>query len=52
MIFILFVFIQIDLQFTDEALRMVARTAKEKRTGARGLKAIMVLFHFSFHFSF
>jgi len=31
----------IDLQFTDEALRMVARTAKEKRTGARGLKAIM-----------
>lgn len=31
----------IDLQFTDDALRMVARTAKEKRTGARGLKAIM-----------
>lgn len=31
----------IDLQFTDGALKMIARTAKEKRTGARGLKSIM-----------
>lgn len=31
----------VDLQFTEDALRMIAQIAKEKRTGARGLKAIM-----------
>jgi ATP-dependent Clp protease ATP-binding subunit ClpX len=31
----------VDLQFTDEALRAVARKAKEQRSGARGLRSIL-----------
>lgn len=31
----------VDLQFSDDALRMIARIAKDRKTGARGLKAIM-----------
>lgn len=31
----------VDLQFSQEALKMIAKVAKERRTGARGLKAIM-----------
>ena len=30
-----------DLKFTDEALRMIAKQAMEKGTGARGLRSIM-----------
>ncbi len=30
-----------ELQFTDEALRMIAQRAKEKDTGARGLRSIV-----------
>ncbi len=30
-----------DLKFTDEALRMIAKKAMEKGTGARGLRSIM-----------
>jgi ATP-dependent Clp protease ATP-binding subunit ClpX len=32
---------QCDLKFTDEALRMMARRAMDKDTGARGLRSIM-----------
>jgi len=31
----------VDLEFTDEALRAVAKKAVERKTGARGLRAIM-----------
>jgi len=31
----------VDLQFSEEALKMIATIAKQRRTGARGLKAIM-----------
>jgi len=31
----------VDLQFTDAALRVIARRAVEKKTGARGLRGIM-----------
>ncbi len=31
----------VDLKFTDEAIRAVARKALERKTGARGLRAIM-----------
>jgi len=32
---------EVDLQFTDNALLMIAKIAKERKTGARGLKSIM-----------
>jgi len=31
----------VDLQFSDNALRAIAKIAKDRKTGARGLKAIM-----------
>jgi len=31
----------VELQFRNEALREVARRAKERKTGARGLRSIM-----------
>lgn len=31
----------VDLQFSDDALRTIAKIAKERKTGARGLKAIL-----------
>ncbi len=37
----LFEFDNIELEFTPEALREVARTALEKKTGARGLRSIL-----------
>lgn len=37
----LFEFDGIDLEFEDEALREVARTALKRKTGARGLRAIL-----------
>ncbi len=37
----LFAYEQIDLQFTDEALRLVARQALARGAGARGLRAVL-----------
>lgn len=37
----LFSYSEAELQFEDEALQEIARTAKEQKTGARGLKTIM-----------
>jgi ATP-dependent Clp protease ATP-binding subunit ClpX len=37
----LFDFDGIDLEFTDDAILEVARTALSKKTGARGLRAIL-----------
>jgi len=37
----LFGFQDVDLSFTDEALREVARRARERKTGARGLRAVL-----------
>ncbi len=37
----LFGFQNVDLSFTDEALREVAHRAKERKTGARGLRAVL-----------
>lgn len=34
--------IQVDLTFSPEALRAISKQAMEKKTGARGLRAIMV----------
>ena len=39
----------VELEFTDKALKMIARKALERKTGARGLRAIMVIF---FHQSY
>lgn len=36
----LFALDQLDLTFTDEALREIARKAKERKTGARGLRSV------------
>lgn len=33
---------QVDLTFTDDALKAIAQLAMERHTGARGLRAIMV----------
>lgn len=33
--------LQVKLHFTDEALRLIAKKAMEKNTGARGLRAIL-----------
>jgi ATP-dependent Clp protease ATP-binding subunit ClpX len=33
---------KIELTFQEEALRMIARFAMERKTGARGLRAILV----------
>jgi ATP-dependent protease Clp ATPase subunit len=33
--------VQVELKFTGEALKAIARLAIQKRTGARGLRAIM-----------
>lgn len=33
---------KVKLEFTDEALKMIARKALEKKTGARGLRSILV----------
>lgn len=33
---------QVELSFTDEALKQIAQLAMERQTGARGLRAIMV----------
>ena len=37
----LFGFQDVDLSFTDAALREVAHRAKERKTGARGLRAVL-----------
>ena len=37
-----FVYAQVDLQFSPEALYAVAERAKEQKTGARGLRSIVV----------
>ncbi|GAA5439394.1 ATP-dependent Clp protease ATP-binding subunit ClpX [Deinococcus caeni] len=37
----LFGFQNVDLSFTEEALREVARRARERKTGARGLRAVL-----------
>jgi ATP-dependent Clp protease ATP-binding subunit ClpX len=37
----LFEFEQVDLRFTDGALRAIAREAVQRKTGARGLRAIL-----------
>lgn len=34
--------LQVELLFTEEALRAIAKLALEKKTGARGLRAIVV----------
>jgi ATP-dependent protease Clp, ATPase subunit len=39
---ILFTMDKVDLTFSPEALQAIARLALEKKTGARGLRAIMV----------
>lgn len=33
---------QVELSFTSEALKAIAKQAMERQTGARGLRAIMV----------
>lgn len=38
---------KVELTFTDEALRAIASQALEKKTGARGLRAIVVIFYFT-----
>ena len=35
-------FLKVDLQLTPDALRVIAAQALEKKTGARGLRAILV----------
>ena len=37
----LLLFPQVDLTFTDEALKAIARLAIKRRTGARGLRGIL-----------
>ena len=32
----------VDLSFTDESIKCIAKLAMERQTGARGLRAIMV----------
>lgn len=41
---------QCDLSFTPEALCAIAGLAMERKTGARGLRAIMVCFKYDFIF--
>ncbi len=36
-----YLFFQVDLTFTDAALRTIARKGISKKTGARGLRAIL-----------
>lgn len=36
---------QVDLTFSPESLLAIARLAMERKTGARGLRAIMVSFY-------
>lgn len=33
---------KVELKFSEDALRCIARMAMERKTGARGLRAIMV----------
>lgn len=47
---ILFGMDKVDLTFTPDALRGIARLAMERKTGARGLRAIMVCIFFQNHF--
>jgi ATP-dependent Clp protease ATP-binding subunit ClpX len=39
---------QAELSFTSDALQAIAQLAMERQTGARGLRAIMVIFVESF----
>jgi len=41
---------KVELTFTDEALKAIASQALEKKTGARGLRAIVVIFNSKFLF--
>jgi len=36
---------KVELTFTDDALRAIASQALEKKTGARGLRAIVVIIY-------
>lgn len=36
---------KVELSFTDDALRAIAAQALEKKTGARGLRAIVVIIY-------
>lgn len=42
---------KVDLTFTDDALRAIASQALEKKTGARGLRAIVVIIFLTFIFT-
>jgi len=42
---------QVNLEVTNDALRAVAHLAMKHKTGARGLRAIMVRWTFSDHFT-
>lgn len=37
---------KVELTFTDDALRAIASQALEKKTGARGLRAIVVIINY------
>jgi len=45
---LLFSLDKVELTFTDEALRAIASQALEKKTGARGLRAIVVIIYSKF----
>lgn len=45
---ILFSMDKVELSFSSEAMRAIATLAMERKTGARGLRAIMVRFKLSF----
>lgn len=37
---------KVELEFTENALRMIARKALERKTGARGLRSTMVFYFY------
>lgn len=41
----------VDLQFTDEAVKLIAQMARERPTGARGLRSVVEDFMTDIHFS-
>jgi len=44
-------YLGVDLTFTDEAIRQIAKMAKERPTGARGLRSVVENFMTDIHFS-
>ena len=45
-LFFNFSYAQVELSFTEDALQTIAHSALERKTGARGLRAIMVIIIF------